>query len=235
MPASSPDKDATPSETDFDDELEYILDDEPEPELDDEPEPIDRLANKWTATDRILDDELIPRMKAGDATAVAEFCEKVYPIIFKVIHRFSFAKDKARDRTHIALMIVLRKFLSFKGLNSRGEKVPVRVWFTSIARNTVKQSAREDGRYVSGYEGDDCVDESDPRADEEREGRINKVQIALGKLRKQCRDILEWRYFEELTYEDISRKIGKSVKVVARRLRTCEQELKDVYLHLSPL
>ena len=58
---------------------------------------------------------------------------------------------------------------------------------------------------------------------------INKeMRHALGKLSKKYRQILELRYFKELSYEDISSMLDKPVNTVGTLINRAKKKLLDV-------
>jgi len=51
---------------------------------------------------------------------------------------------------------------------------------------------------------------------------------ALGQLEETCREIIELRYFGDLSYEEISRSLALNPKTVSSRLSKCLDRLEEI-------
>ena len=58
--------------------------------------------------------------------------------------------------------------------------------------------------------------------------QITLVQQALDRLGEPCREIIELRYFGDLSYEEISRSLKLNVKTVSSRLSKCLDRLEGL-------
>ena len=51
---------------------------------------------------------------------------------------------------------------------------------------------------------------------------------ALGQLGEPCREIIELRYFGDLSYDEISRSLDLNPKTVSSRLSKCLDQLEEI-------
>jgi len=58
--------------------------------------------------------------------------------------------------------------------------------------------------------------------------RIGLVHEALDRLDGPCREIIDLRYFGDLSYEEISRTLGLNPKTVSSRLSKCLDRLEEI-------
>jgi RNA polymerase sigma-70 factor (ECF subfamily) len=61
-----------------------------------------------------------------------------------------------------------------------------------------------------------------------REERWRLLRDALDEVGKPCREILELRYFGELSYEDIGQELKVNAKTVSSRLSRCLDRLEMI-------
>ena len=54
------------------------------------------------------------------------------------------------------------------------------------------------------------------------------VRTALEQLGEPCREIVELRYFGDLSYDEISRSLGLNPKTVSSRLSKCLDRLEEI-------
>jgi RNA polymerase sigma-70 factor (ECF subfamily) len=60
------------------------------------------------------------------------------------------------------------------------------------------------------------------------EERIAQVRAAVDELGEPCREIIELRYFADLSYEDISAALDLNPKTVSSRLSKCLDRLEEI-------
>jgi len=58
--------------------------------------------------------------------------------------------------------------------------------------------------------------------------RIVLLREAIDQLGESCREIIELRYFADLSYEEISNALQLNVKTVSSRLSKCLDRLEDI-------
>jgi RNA polymerase sigma-70 factor (ECF subfamily) len=59
--------------------------------------------------------------------------------------------------------------------------------------------------------------------------RAQYVHLALDRLGEPCREIIELRYFGDLSYEEISLELALNPKTVSSRLSKCLDRLEEVF------
>ena len=58
--------------------------------------------------------------------------------------------------------------------------------------------------------------------------QITLVQQALDELGEPCREIIQLRYFGDLSYDEISRSLDLNPKTVSSRLSKCLDRLEEI-------
>jgi RNA polymerase sigma factor (sigma-70 family) len=58
--------------------------------------------------------------------------------------------------------------------------------------------------------------------------KIGLVHRGLDQLQEPCREIIELRYFGDLSYDEISRALRLNAKTVSSRLSKCLDRLEDI-------
>ena len=75
----------------------------------------------------------------------------------------------------------------------------------------------------------------DPESDIIKSESLELLRIALSKLRFKYKNILELRYFKELSYEQISKELGVPVGTVKSDLNKAKRRLKQIFQKLSKI
>ena len=184
--------------------------------------------------------ELLTRCRRGDAAAWDELFDAHYAaagrFVFQLGH--SFTPEDVEEICQEAFLSVVKNLDSFDG-RSRFQ-----TWLFRIAANKAKDhrerqsAAKRGGGMVplslqaedpeSGLTHDPPSSAPGPDAALLNAERMAEVGQALEQLGEPCREIIELRYFADLSYEEISVSLALNPKTVSSRLSKCLDQLEGL-------
>ncbi len=184
--------------------------------------------------------ELLARCRRGEAAAWDELFDRHYAAAGRFI--FQLGHDLTRED---AEEICQEVFLSvIKNLGSFHAESQFQTWLFRIAANKARdyrerrQAAKRGGGQAvlslqaedpeSGLALDPPSTAAGPDALLMSAEQVTLMQQALGQLGKPCREIIELRYFGDLSYEEISRSLNLNPKTVSSRLSKCLDQLEEI-------
>ena len=141
--------------------------------------------------------------------------ERLYPSLFRYLHRLTGDADVAEDVAQESFVRLLRQKLS---------EDEIRPWLFTVAMNLVRDRARKTDRRQRLLTGAPALVQSRPLPDEdvERAERIAAVRSVLRRLPERDRQLLLMRE-EGFKYEEIARVVGVAPAsvgtLIARALR----------------
>lgn len=186
--------------------------------------------------------ELIARCQKGDARAWDDLFDRHYAATTRFIFQLS-AECSREDAEEIAQEV----FLSvIKNLGTFHGKSQLQTWIFRIASNKAgdfreKQHAakRGGGRTPLSIEAENpetgrTLDlpshEVGPDSALMQTERAHEIGRALEKLNRPCQEIIQLRYFADLSYEEISHELDLNPKTVSSRLSKCLDHLEEAFL-----
>ena len=182
--------------------------------------------------------ELIARCLRGDSEAWDALFLEHYAATARFVFQLSsdFSREDAEEISQETFLSVVNHLASFQR-NSR-----LQTWIFRIARNKAgdyrerQMAAKRGGRdetvslHSENAETGLCIDppsnEPGPDARLIREERFAAVGRAVGQLGEPCREIIELRYFADLSYEEIAQTTRLNIKTVSSRLSKCLDRLE---------
>lgn len=184
--------------------------------------------------------EMIARCRRGEAQA----WDALFDLHYAAAGRFVFqlASDLTREDVEEicqeAFLAVIRNLDSFNG------KSQLQTWLFRIAANKARDyrerqraAKRGGGQAPISLQAEDpenglTVDPPSaapaPDAGVMNAERMALLREALDHLGEPCREIIELRYFGDLSYEEISNTLQLNVKTVSSRLSKCLDRLEDI-------
>lgn len=178
---------------------------------------------------------LLARCLAGEAAAWDELFDAHYGPAFRFVHQLSggFTHEDTEEICQETFVAVVRNLRDFDGRSA------FQTWLFRIAANKAydfrsRQMAakRGGGQAPASLDADDAPD---PAAEgvlpDEALLRAENAELlreALDRLGDPCREILEMRYFADLSYEEISETLQLNAKTVSSRLSKCLDKLAEV-------
>jgi RNA polymerase sigma-70 factor (ECF subfamily) len=151
----------------------------------------------------------------GDSDSFTQLARHYYPAMVAIAHSILGDRDLAEDAAQLAFARVAVKLPQLKDSRKFAG------WLAVICRNAAKDMARRqnDGKIPKGYPG--AVDK--PKRDDSKE----IVKEALKKLSDSAREIIFLRYYDGLSYEQISSVLGISEQAINGRLRRAKKKMEE--------
>ena len=184
--------------------------------------------------------ELLARCRRGDAEAWDELFDRHYAtagrFIFQLGHDFS--REDVEEICQEVFLSVIRSLDSFRGGSQ------FQTWLFRIAANKARDyrerqhAAKRGGSQVplsfqaedpeTGLTLDPPGNTPAPDAALMTAEKVALVRQALDQLEGPCREVIELRYFGDLSYEEISRALDLNLKTVSSRLSKCLDRLEAI-------
>ncbi len=184
--------------------------------------------------------ELIRRCRQGEAVAWDELFDVHYPatarFVFQLSHDFTW--EDAEEICQEVFLSVIKNLNSFQGHSQ------FQTWVFRIAANKARDyrqhrhAAKRGGGHTpislqaESPEGVLAIDPPShapgPDATLLNAERLALLHGALEQLEEPCREIIELRYFGDLSYDEISQTLALNPKTVSSRLSKCLDRLETV-------
>jgi RNA polymerase sigma-70 factor (ECF subfamily) len=187
-----------------------------------------------------METDLLARCRRGDPAAWDELFDRHYAatsrFVFQLAHDFS-AEDVEEICQEIFLSVI-RNIDSFRGGSQ------FQTWLFRIAANKARDyRERRNAAKRGGGQTPLSLQAEDPEtgltldppsgAPAPDLALLNAEQMALvrralDRLEEPCREVIELRYFADLSYEEISNTLRLNAKTVSSRLSKCLDRLEDL-------
>lgn len=187
-----------------------------------------------------LEGPLIARCRKGDERAWDALFDLHYTAAARFVFQLApdFSREDVEEICQDAFLAVIKNIGSFEG-GSR-----LQTWIFRIAANKARdyrerrQAAKRGGgqRVVSLQEENDenslpmQVASGLPAPDAlllRAEGAA-QMELALSRLEEPCREIIQLRYFGDLSYEELANELKLNPKTVSSRLSKCLDRLEKI-------
>src|SRR5438552_5882024 len=180
-----------------------------------------------------VDAELIERCRGGDAEAWDALFDKYYPVAARFVFQLSadFNHEDTEEICQETFLAVVRNLASFQGKSS------FQTWLLRVAANKAmdfrgKSRAEKRGGSVIHFSLDGAGERLDPpsRCPGPDTLLVNAetsrlIRRSLDQLDDPCREIIELRYYGELSYGEIAAELRLNPKTVSSRLSKCLDRL----------
>src|SRR5213592_4660546 len=184
--------------------------------------------------------ELIGRCRRGEARAWDELFDRHYAAAGRFVFQLAsdFAREEVEEICQETFLGVIKSIDSFVG------KSQFQTWLFRIAANKAcdyrerqRAAKRGGGQTPISLQAEDpqnglIIDPPSnspaPDATMMSAERILLLREALDQLGEPCREIIELRYFGDLSYEEISNTLQLNVKTVSSRLSKCLDRLEEI-------
>jgi len=184
--------------------------------------------------------QLLARCRRGDADAWDELFDRHYAAAGRFV--FQLASDFSREDVEEVCQEV---FLSvIRNLNSFHGESQFQTWLFRIAANKARDyrerqhAAKRGGGQTplslhaedseTGLTLDPPSNAPSPDMDLLNVERAELVRDALDQIGEPCREIIELRYFGDLSYDELSRELKLNPKTVSSRLSKCLDRLEAI-------
>ncbi len=187
-----------------------------------------------------VESELLARCRRGEAEAWDELFDRHYAAAARFICQLGqdFTREDAEEICQEAFLSVIRNLESFHGGSQ------FQTWLFRIAANKARDyrerqraAKRGGGQIPISLQAENpetglVLDPPDtsPSPDAVLLGveQIELVRQALDQLGEPCQEIVELRYFGDLSYEEIGNSLNLNVKTVSSRLSKCLDRLETI-------
>jgi RNA polymerase sigma-70 factor (ECF subfamily) len=184
--------------------------------------------------------DLLARCRKGDAAAWDGLFERHYAAAGRFIFQLGsdFTREDVEEISQEVFLSVIRNIESFHGESQ------FQTWLFRIAANKARDyrerrnAAKRGGGQTtvslqaedpeSGLSIDPPSSAPTPDATLMSAENVGLVHEALGQLGEPCREIIELRYFGDLSYEEISNTLQLNAKTVSSRLSKCLDRLEEI-------
>ena len=189
-----------------------------------------------TAAQGALDEELIERFHAGDATAFEELLKRYQRPVFNFILRSTRDRDTAEELLQEVFLKVIQKSREFQG-NSKFS-----TWLYTLARNLCIDTGRKmvfrrhrslDAPMAAGGDGQpatllDRIAGDGPHADRTVIGQDlqTRIQAAVDDLPDEQREVFLLRELERMPFKEIADVVGVPENTVKSRMRYALERLQ---------
>jgi RNA polymerase sigma-70 factor (ECF subfamily) len=190
--------------------------------------------------DAVDETELIARCRKGDLAAWDLLFDEHYAATARFVFQLGhdFTREDAEEICQEAFLSVIKSFETFHG-RSRFQ-----TWLFRIAANKARDyRERQNAAKRGGGHAPVSLQAEDPETGLTMEPPSNAptpdlallhseqnwlVHKALEKLGEPCHEIIDLRYFGDLSYDEISRALELNPKTVSSRLSKCLDQLEEI-------
>jgi len=161
----------------------------------------------------------------GDADSFNRLCERYYPAMVAIAYSRLSDRSLAEDAAQEAFYIAFRDISKLKEPNHFGR------WLTKICRNISSDMAKAKRRDKLV-----AIEELELQRGEttEQENYVEAVRSIISKLPLKAREVIYLRFYNKLTYQEISNVLGISQEAVNGRLRRAKKLIiKELGRHNS--
>jgi RNA polymerase sigma-70 factor (ECF subfamily) len=193
---------------------------------------------------RMADADLIARCRAGEAEAWDALFDKYYPVAARFVFQLSadFNHEDTEEICQETFLAVVRNLASFQGKSS------FQTWLLRVAANKAldfrgKSRAEKRGGSIVHFSLDGARESGqiDPpaRCPGPDSVLVNAetfrlIRQSLDQLDDPCREIIELRYYGELSYSEIATELRLNPKTVSSRLSKCLDRLCVIAKKIFP-
>jgi RNA polymerase sigma-70 factor (ECF subfamily) len=186
------------------------------------------------APDRVPDRVLVEKLLARDERAFTEFFDTYAPRLFRFAMRRAGDEDLAEEITQTTLIAAVKKLKTWRG------EASLFTWLCTISRRQLVDHWRKAQRQPELRPLDDdpevraaleslAVGGGPDVADKLLDSRrlTERVQITLDYLPDRYGDVLEWKYLQGLSVNEIAERLALTPKAVESTLTRARQAFRE--------
>lgn len=185
-------------------------------------------------SDRVL----VQRMLAGDEQAFDQFFDMNFDRVFRFAARRLRDRSAAEDIAQATLVQAIRKLHTWRG------EAALFSWLCAICRRELLAHWQRTGTRPEIHAVDDdpmtvtvldqlAAGTDNPEQAAQRREVAALVQLALDFLPERYGDVLEWKYLEGASVNDIAERLGLSAKAVESMLTRARDAFREGYTSLA--
>ena len=161
------------------------------------------------------DTALVKAAINGDAEGFTELCRRYYPAMVAIAHSVLGDRHLAEDAAQQAFAKAAVKLPQLK------KESRFAGWLAVICRNVARDMLRRAENYRT------AEDLSTIAANSNDDDTIEPVREAISKLSASARELVFLRYYDGMSYEQISAVLGISEQAINGRLRRAKKKMAD--------
>ena len=188
-----------------------------------------------------LDDKrLVKQLLAGDERAFDRFFDENFARLYRfALLRLSDDEDAAREVAQITLSKAVRKLHMYRA------EAALFTWLCSICRNVTSDWLAKQGRYrehivltedfpevQAAVDSLRVPDQMSPERHFRRVELLRLIQVALDRLPPKYGDVLEWKYIEEHSVQEIAKRMGIGTEAAQSLIARAKRAFAEVYSSL---
>jgi len=172
--------------------------------------------------------ELVSRAQKKDKEAFAELFDLYYKKVLNYVFRRTLDVDCSKDITSNTFIKILK---NLDGFEWRSGPFSFSAWVFRIAGNEINQYFRLQNRYqtsISFELGDDnkAAEEIEKKIDNDK--HLMVLNKAIRQLKPIYQEIINLRYFEEMSYQEISEIMEKNESTVRVYCQRAREDLERI-------
>ena len=156
---------------------------------------------------------LVEQACNGDTDSFTELCRRYYPAMVAIAHSIIGDRHLAEDAAQQTFAKAVRKMSNLKSKNKFA------AWLAAICRNVALDLINKKERFQSTR--DLSMIAAEPQGNDVSEA----VKDALNKLSASAKEVIFLRYYDGMTYEQISAVLGISEQATTGRLRRAKKKM----------
>jgi RNA polymerase sigma-70 factor (ECF subfamily) len=190
--------------------------------------------------------DLLTRCRRGETEAWDALFDKYYPVVGRFVFQLSpeFSREDTEEICQETFLAVVRNLESFRG------KSAFQTWLLRVASNKAidfrerTRAVRRGGGAIhlsihgSNHSEEVPIDPPSLRPGPDAllmtKESFRLVRQSLDRIGEPCREIIELRYYGDLSYEEIARALNLNPKTVSSRLSKCLTRLQAMAKKIFP-
>lgn len=179
------------------------------------------------------DEKLIEKALGGSQRSWVSLVKRYEGLVYNYCLRMTFNSSDAMDLMQEVFLAIYRNLPSYRGQNQ------FKGWMMRIAANKTTDFLRSRGRnplHRAGEVSDESFDNPeihhsrsnnhDPAAQYDLEKNNQQIKTVLDRLPDEQKLVVELKFFQHFTFDEISHQTGTSINTVKTRLYTALNKLK---------
>ena len=160
--------------------------------------------------------ELVKAAVEGNIDSFTKLAQQYYPAMVAIAHSITSDRDLAEDAAQQCFAKAAVKLPQLKDYEKFAG------WLAAICRNEAKDIAKKENKYRNNEKLSGINNESN------HNDSYEIVKNALSKLSDSSREVVFLRYYDGLSYEQISKVLGISEQAINGRLRRAKKKLLQI-------
>jgi RNA polymerase sigma-70 factor (ECF subfamily) len=170
------------------------------------------------------EDKIILNAVKGETSAFGRLYDHYQPQIYRFVMLKTGRREEAEDLTHQVFLHALEHIKNYKNLG-----YPFSSWLYQIARNQIIDHYRARRSNVSLEDAErEAVADENPETDVSEKMELEKLRLAIKKLKPDYQDVVILRFVEELSVKEVAFALGRSEGAVKLLQHRALKQLKKI-------